>query len=208
MQQCKTFTLSTLIYSGSPTKRDRHSEVGACLFLLVMRSAREPTQNALRFEYGFVFATRRSASLFARRRVSKYSPAAKFPYAGEKSCFFFSRDWWPVRSSNPAQISQGEFVLWVRNIAPPLPCRKPCRAEQIPVQKARGFCVLLLFLLPPQVQVYSPAAKFPYAGEKSCFSFFCWWYPMDKMYSPDNRPSDIELKEMKTLLATELDKLL
>ena len=31
---------------------------------------------------------------------------------------------------------------------------------------------------------------------------------MDKMYSPDNRPSDIELKEMKTLLATELDKLL
>ena len=35
-----------------------------------------------------------------------------------------------------------------------------------------------------------------------------WWYPMKKMYSSDNRPSDAELKEMKTILATELDKLL
>jgi len=35
-----------------------------------------------------------------------------------------------------------------------------------------------------------------------------WLYPMEKMYSPDNRPSDTELKEMKTILATELDKLL
>ena len=28
--------------------------------------------------------------------------------------FSFSACWWPVRSSNPAQISQSEFVLWVR----------------------------------------------------------------------------------------------
>ncbi len=35
-----------------------------------------------------------------------------------------------------------------------------------------------------------------------------WWYPMKKMYSNDNRPSDIELKEMKRILKTELDKLL
>ena len=35
-----------------------------------------------------------------------------------------------------------------------------------------------------------------------------WWYPMEKMYSPDNRPSDTELIEIKTILATELDKLL
>ena len=35
-----------------------------------------------------------------------------------------------------------------------------------------------------------------------------WWYPMKKMYSNDNRPSDIELKEMKRTLKTELDKLL
>ena len=35
-----------------------------------------------------------------------------------------------------------------------------------------------------------------------------WWYPMEKMYSPDNRPSDTELKEMKIMLASELDKLL
>ena len=34
-----------------------------------------------------------------------------------------------------------------------------------------------------------------------------WWYPMEKMYSLDNRPSDRELKEMKTVLAAELDKL-
>ena len=31
---------------------------------------------------------------------------------------------------------------------------------------------------------------------------------MKKMYSNDNRPSDIELKEMKRTLKTELDKLL
>ena len=35
-----------------------------------------------------------------------------------------------------------------------------------------------------------------------------WWYPMEKMYSSDNRPSDTELKEMKTILSEELDKLL
>ena len=35
-----------------------------------------------------------------------------------------------------------------------------------------------------------------------------WWYPMEKMYSPNNRPSDAELKEMKESLAAELDKLL
>ena len=34
-----------------------------------------------------------------------------------------------------------------------------------------------------------------------------WWYPIEKMYSPDNRPSDTELKEMKARLKTELDKL-
>ena len=35
-----------------------------------------------------------------------------------------------------------------------------------------------------------------------------WWYPMEKMYSPDNRPSDSELIEMKTILAKELNQLL
>ena len=35
-----------------------------------------------------------------------------------------------------------------------------------------------------------------------------WWYPMDKMYSDENRPSDIELNIMKTKLFTELEKLL
>ena len=43
------------------------------MFLLRLRRDR-PTQNAVRFEYGFAFAARRSASLFARRRASKYSP--------------------------------------------------------------------------------------------------------------------------------------
>ena len=35
-----------------------------------------------------------------------------------------------------------------------------------------------------------------------------WWYPMEKMYSPKNRPSDEELKEMKRKLSQELEKLL
>lgn len=35
-----------------------------------------------------------------------------------------------------------------------------------------------------------------------------WWYPMEKMYSDANRPSDIELKKMKTILLEELEKLL
>ena len=35
-----------------------------------------------------------------------------------------------------------------------------------------------------------------------------WWYPMEKMYSADNRPSEKELNEMKIKLAQELDKLL
>ena len=35
-----------------------------------------------------------------------------------------------------------------------------------------------------------------------------WWYPMEKMYSNDNRPSDDELKALKERLAQELEKLL
>lgn len=35
-----------------------------------------------------------------------------------------------------------------------------------------------------------------------------WWYPMDKMYSDDNRPTDTELSDMKQKLLTELEKLI
>ena len=35
-----------------------------------------------------------------------------------------------------------------------------------------------------------------------------WWYPMDKMYNPDNLPFKEKLNTMKTKLAKELDKLL
>ena len=35
-----------------------------------------------------------------------------------------------------------------------------------------------------------------------------WWYPMDKMYSDENRPSDIELENMKTKLRKELEQLI
>lgn len=33
-----------------------------------------------------------------------------------------------------------------------------------------------------------------------------WWYPMEKMYSEENRPSEQELEEMKQKLREELDK--
>lgn len=34
-----------------------------------------------------------------------------------------------------------------------------------------------------------------------------WWYPMDKMYSDDNRPTDDELSNMKQRLYLELSRL-
>lgn len=34
-----------------------------------------------------------------------------------------------------------------------------------------------------------------------------WWYPMDKMYSDDNKPSDEELEQLKIRLQIELEKL-
>ena len=34
-----------------------------------------------------------------------------------------------------------------------------------------------------------------------------WWYPMDKMYSDENRPSEKELSEMKMKLLAELNRL-
>lgn len=34
-----------------------------------------------------------------------------------------------------------------------------------------------------------------------------WWYPMDKMYSDDNRPTHGELEKMKSKLLFELEKL-
>ena len=35
-----------------------------------------------------------------------------------------------------------------------------------------------------------------------------WWYPMEKMYSDDNRPTQQQLEQLKERLLTELDKLL
>lgn len=35
-----------------------------------------------------------------------------------------------------------------------------------------------------------------------------WWYPMDKMYSQDNKPSSKELKIMKSKLLFELEKII
>ncbi len=35
-----------------------------------------------------------------------------------------------------------------------------------------------------------------------------WWYPMEKMYSPKNRPSPFELEKMKSSLRKELELLL
>ena len=35
-----------------------------------------------------------------------------------------------------------------------------------------------------------------------------WWYPMEKMYSAENRPTATELEEMKAKLLVELEKLL
>ena len=35
-----------------------------------------------------------------------------------------------------------------------------------------------------------------------------WWYPREKMYSDENRPSKEELTDMKEKLLRELDKLL
>ena len=35
-----------------------------------------------------------------------------------------------------------------------------------------------------------------------------WWYPMEKMYSDDNRPSEGQLADMKRRLIEELEKLI
>ena len=35
-----------------------------------------------------------------------------------------------------------------------------------------------------------------------------WWYPMEKMYSPDNCPTEEELRAMKAKLAAEFEKLM
>ena len=50
------------------------------LFTLMRSSWDRLTQKDLRFEYGFAFVALRLASLFARRRASKYSLLAKLPY--------------------------------------------------------------------------------------------------------------------------------
>lgn len=34
-----------------------------------------------------------------------------------------------------------------------------------------------------------------------------WWYPMEKMYNDDNRPTSAELQELKRKLLNELDKI-
>lgn len=33
-----------------------------------------------------------------------------------------------------------------------------------------------------------------------------WWYPMEKMYSDESRPTPRELKKMKSMLLAELER--
>ncbi len=35
-----------------------------------------------------------------------------------------------------------------------------------------------------------------------------WWYPMEKMYSSDNRPDNVSLNDLKMTLTQELNNLL
>ena len=35
-----------------------------------------------------------------------------------------------------------------------------------------------------------------------------WWYPMEKMYCDENKPTEFELSEMKEKLLTEIERLL
>lgn len=35
-----------------------------------------------------------------------------------------------------------------------------------------------------------------------------WWYPMEKMYCDENKPTEFELSEMKEKLMTEIERLL
>ena len=53
--------------------------------------------------------------------------------AGHESCFFFFCVMVSRTSLNTAPSAWRDSA-WVRNIALPLPCRKPCKAEQIPVR--------------------------------------------------------------------------
>ena len=35
-----------------------------------------------------------------------------------------------------------------------------------------------------------------------------WWYPREKMYHPDHRPSAVKLDEMKSMLIAEMERVL
>ncbi len=71
---------------------------------------------------GVASPTRRSESLLSRRRVWVYSSMMKFPYDFRFRFLFLSSC---VIGHTPSVFAWN----WVRNIDPPLPCRKHCRAE-------------------------------------------------------------------------------
>ncbi len=53
-----------------------------------------------------------------------------------KSAFFHFIGFRDPYTHRTKHKSAKRICAWVRNIAPPLPCRKPCKMGQIPVQKA------------------------------------------------------------------------
>ena len=58
----------------------------------------------------------------------------RFPYGSpNKNTTRFGWYFYFLMRRNRRTLKIFDFQNWVRNIAPPLPCRKPCRAEQIPV---------------------------------------------------------------------------
>ena len=63
--------------------------------------------------------------VFSLQCIEKELPQTLFKMHLRQPLYYFD---------DSVRTSTRQCSCWVRNIAPPLPCRKPCRAEQIPVQ--------------------------------------------------------------------------
>ena len=118
----------------------QESRTMVLLFLFPVPVTRTSSNPAQRRNAHFVQWVRirraERVELARKRQANVYSSMMKFPRTSEhhnRGAFSIScaGDSYVIEPSASAKRES----QWVRNIAPPLPGRKPCRAEQIPVRQ-------------------------------------------------------------------------
>ena len=139
---CQAQGAGIFILNEIPVLHTKGTPCGCPSVLMIRRN--RLTQNALRFELWVRIPHPKIDKLACQTQGAGIFILNEIPVLHTKGTPCGCPSVLMIRRNRLTQNTL-RFELWVRNIAPSLPCRKPCRTEQIPVQNPDGLDALGIF---------------------------------------------------------------